>query len=59
MTASGNTVTFKLKAPDSVWPAVLTTGVGAIVDQKVYPFSKLQPDADHRVRPVRAQVVHA
>ena len=45
VTASGNTVTFKLKAPDSVWPDVLTTGVGAIVDQKVYPFAKLQPDA--------------
>ena len=45
VTASGNTVTFKLKFPDSVWPAVLTTGVGAIVDQKVYPFNKLQPDA--------------
>jgi peptide/nickel transport system substrate-binding protein len=45
VTASGNKVTFKLKAPDAVWPDVLATGVGAIVDQKVYPFNKLQPNA--------------
>jgi peptide/nickel transport system substrate-binding protein len=45
VTASGNTVTFKLTAPDAVWPAVLTTGAGAIVDQAVFPFKALQPDA--------------
>jgi peptide/nickel transport system substrate-binding protein len=44
VTASGNTVTFKLTAPDAVWPDVLTTGAGAIVDQKVFPFKALQPD---------------
>ncbi len=45
VTASGSTVTFKLVAPDAAWPDVLTTGAGAIVDQKVYPFKALQPDA--------------
>jgi peptide/nickel transport system substrate-binding protein len=45
VTASGNKVTFKLVAPDAVWPAVLTTGAGAIVDQKVFPFKALEPDA--------------
>ncbi|HYA44893.1 MAG TPA: ABC transporter substrate-binding protein [Acidimicrobiales bacterium] len=43
--ASGNTVTFVLKYADATWPDVLTTGVGAIVDAKVFPFDKLQPDA--------------
>jgi peptide/nickel transport system substrate-binding protein len=45
VTASGNTVTFQLKYSDATWPDVLTTGVGAIVDAKVFPFSSLQPDA--------------
>jgi peptide/nickel transport system substrate-binding protein len=45
VTASGNTVTFILKNADVTWPAVLTTGAGAIVDAKVFPFNKLQPDA--------------
>ena len=45
VTASGNTVTFKLKYADATWPDVLTTGVGAIVDAKVFPFNKLLPDA--------------
>lgn len=45
VTASGNTVTFTLKYPAATWPDVLTTGVGAIVDAKVFPFNKLQPDA--------------
>ena len=45
VTASGNTVTFTLKYPDATWPDVLTTGAGAIVDAKVFPFNKLQPDA--------------
>ncbi len=43
--ASGNTVTFTLKYNDATWPDVLTTGVGGIVDAKVFPFDKLQPDA--------------
>lgn len=45
VSASGSTVTFTLKAPDSTWPYVLTTAAGAIVDSKVFPFTKLQPDA--------------
>ena len=45
VTASGNTVTFTMKYPAATWPDVLTTGAGAIVDAKVFPFNKLQPDA--------------
>jgi peptide/nickel transport system substrate-binding protein len=45
VSASGNTVTFTLAGPDSTWPYVLTTAAGAIVDMKVFPFDKLQPDA--------------
>jgi peptide/nickel transport system substrate-binding protein len=45
VSASGNTVTFNLKYADATWPDVLTTGAGAIVDAKVFPFNKLQPDA--------------
>lgn len=45
VSASGNTVTFQLNAPDAVWPYVLTTGAGAIVDQKVFPADALLPDA--------------
>jgi peptide/nickel transport system substrate-binding protein len=45
VSAVGNTVTFKLKAPDSTWPYVLTTAAGAIVDSKVFPFKSLKPDA--------------
>jgi peptide/nickel transport system substrate-binding protein len=43
--ASGTTVTFDLKYADAAWPDVLATGAGAIVDAKVFPFDKLQPDA--------------
>lgn len=45
VTSSGNTVTFTLKYADAAWPDVLTTGAGSIVDAKVFPFNKLQPDA--------------
>ena len=45
VSASGNTVTFNLKYADAAWPDVLATGAGAIVDAKVFPFNKLQPDA--------------
>ena len=45
VSAVGNTVTFKLKAPDSTWPYVLTTAAGALVDSKVFPFKSLKPDA--------------
>lgn len=44
VTAAGNTVTFKLNAPDAAWPATLTTAAASIVDQKVFPFTKLLPD---------------
>ncbi|HXZ82570.1 MAG TPA: ABC transporter substrate-binding protein [Acidimicrobiales bacterium] len=46
---SGNTVTFKLKSADATWPDVLTTGAGAIVDAKVYPFNKLQPSTAGKI----------
>lgn len=45
VTASGNKVTFTLSAADSTWPYVLTTAAGALVDHKVFPFNKLEPDA--------------
>ena len=45
VSASGNTVTFTLTGPDSTWPYVLTTAAGSIVDQKVFPANKLEPDA--------------
>lgn len=38
------TVTFTLNAPNATWPYVLTTGAGAIVDEKVFPADKLLPD---------------
>ena len=38
------TVNFALNAPDQTWPFVLTTGAGAIVDQKVFPPNKLLAD---------------
>jgi peptide/nickel transport system substrate-binding protein len=40
-----NTVVFTLKSPDQVWPYVLTTGAGNIVDPKLFPADKLLPDA--------------
>jgi peptide/nickel transport system substrate-binding protein len=43
VSASGNVVTFTLKAATSTWPYILTTAAGAIVDSKVFPFGKLQP----------------
>lgn len=45
VSASGDKVTFQLNAPDAVWPYVLTTGAGAIVDHKVFPADKLLADA--------------
>jgi peptide/nickel transport system substrate-binding protein len=44
VTASGNTVTFKLKAPDATWPDVLTTAAASIVDKSVFPAKKLLAD---------------
>jgi peptide/nickel transport system substrate-binding protein len=44
VTASGNTVTFKLSVPDAAWPYVLTTAAGSIVDSKVFPADKLLAD---------------
>ncbi|MGA8296114.1 MAG: ABC transporter substrate-binding protein [Acidimicrobiales bacterium] len=45
VSASGNTVTFTLSAPDAAWPATLTTAAASIVDKKTFPFTKLEPDA--------------
>ncbi|HEX3707306.1 MAG TPA: ABC transporter substrate-binding protein [Mycobacteriales bacterium] len=44
VTASGNTVTFTLKAPDATWPDVLTTAAASIVDKNVFPADKLLAD---------------
>ncbi len=41
------TVEFKLKDPnDQIWPQVLTSPVGPIVDEDVFPADALLPDAD-------------
>ena len=40
-----DTVVFKLKAPNSTFPYVLTTGAGNIVDPKVFPPDKLLADS--------------
>jgi peptide/nickel transport system substrate-binding protein len=37
-------VTFHLKAADSTWPFILTTGAATIVDHKLYPATKLVPN---------------
>jgi peptide/nickel transport system substrate-binding protein len=37
------TVIFHLKAPNAVWPDILTTGSAAIVPSDAYPANKLQP----------------
>jgi peptide/nickel transport system substrate-binding protein len=39
-----DTVVFTLNAPNSVFPYILTTGAGNIVDPKVFPADKLLPD---------------
>ena len=44
-TQGTDTVVFKLKSPNSVFPYVLTTGAGNLVDPKVFPADKLLPDA--------------
>lgn len=49
VTASGDKVTFTLKAADAAWPDVLTTGAGAIVDQKVYSLKSLQPSTAGKI----------
>lgn len=46
VTSQGDRVTFTLKRPDAVWPYILTTGAGAIVDPKVFPADKLLSDGD-------------
>jgi peptide/nickel transport system substrate-binding protein len=45
ITASGNIVTFTLLAANSLWPELIATGAGAIVDHAVFPADKLLPDA--------------
>ncbi len=45
VTAQGtDTVVFKLKSPNSVFPYILTTGAGNLVDPKVFPPDKLLAD---------------
>ncbi|HVT65353.1 MAG TPA: ABC transporter substrate-binding protein [Mycobacteriales bacterium] len=44
VSASGDTVTFTLKAPDATWPNVLTTAAASIVDKAVFPAKKLLAD---------------
>jgi peptide/nickel transport system substrate-binding protein len=45
VTANGNKVTFTLNAPNATFPYVLTTAAASIVDQKVFPATKLLADA--------------
>jgi peptide/nickel transport system substrate-binding protein len=45
VTAQGNKVIFKLKAPDATWPEVLATAAASIVDPKVFPATKLLADS--------------
>jgi peptide/nickel transport system substrate-binding protein len=40
-----STVVFTLPAGNSLWNQILGTGAGAIVDSKVFPADKLEPDA--------------
>lgn len=41
------TVVFKLKTPnDQIWPQILTSPVGPIVDEEVFPADAILPDAD-------------
>jgi peptide/nickel transport system substrate-binding protein len=40
-----STVVMTLKDGNSLWNQILGTGAGAIVDSKVFPADKLQPDA--------------
>ncbi len=44
VSASGNTITFTLLAPNSVWPEIIATGCCAIVDHTVFPPDKLLAD---------------
>ena len=40
-TAAGDTVTFRLSAPDATFPMKISSGAGEIVDSKVYPADRL------------------
>lgn len=44
VTASGNKVIFTLTGPNAVWPYILTTNAGFLVDPKVFPAGKILPD---------------
>lgn len=44
-TPDDSTIVFNLKEKNAIWPFILSTGAGAIVDTKVYPKDKLQDDA--------------
>jgi peptide/nickel transport system substrate-binding protein len=45
-TPDDRTVVFNLKAPDSTWPSLLTTGGAAIVPSDVYSPTKIQDSAE-------------
>jgi peptide/nickel transport system substrate-binding protein len=42
-------VTFHLKEPQAVFPSVLTSSAGFVVDSKVYPAGKVQPNTSTQV----------
>lgn len=46
-TTSGNyTVVFHLTHPDSIWPYILSTNAGYVVDHKTYPADKILANTD-------------
>ncbi|HEY3955973.1 MAG TPA: ABC transporter substrate-binding protein [Streptosporangiaceae bacterium] len=44
VTSSGDKVTFTLTGPNAVWPYVLTSAAGYLVDPKVFPADKILAD---------------
>jgi len=45
-TSGPYTVVFHLTAPDSVWPYILSTNAGYVVDHKTFPANKIVPNTD-------------
>ena len=46
LVAVGNTVTFRLSAPDPTWPLALASSYAGIVDRRVLPKAKVASNAD-------------
>lgn len=44
VTSSGNKVIFTLTGPNAVWPYILTSSAGYLVDPKVFPADKILAD---------------